>query len=64
MFTYCSENHVQWHRYVKVKGVIVAHADCKEHQDQVEVVLQSDAGLFPTAFVSNEKSLDCNEGEL
>lgn len=62
--THCSEYHVEWHGNVKVKRVIIAHADHEEHEDEVEVVLESDTRSLPAQLVSADKAFQRDECEL
>lgn len=55
---------MQRHGYVEVKGEVVAHADREEHEDEVEVVLQSDPRPLSSAFVSKHESFQSDKGEL
>lgn len=54
--TYRPENHVQWHGDVKVKGVVITNADSEEHQDQEEVIPESDPGSLSSHFVCENEA--------
>lgn len=52
-----SENHVQGHRDVKVKGIVVGHTGHEEHEHEQQVVLEADLPLLGTEFLSHYKAL-------
>lgn len=55
---------MQGHGYIKVKGIIIADADGEEHEDQIEIVPEADAGPFGAKFVRENEAFGSDKGEL
>lgn len=62
--THRPEDHVQWHGDVKVKGIIIGHTGDEEHENQKEIVLESDVPLSSPKLLGHHESLQGHESEL
>lgn len=55
---------MQWHGYVKVKGVIISHTGDEEHKNQKEIVLESDVPFPSAKLLGHYESFQGHKGEL
>lgn len=55
---------MQRHGDVEIERKVVAHADHEEHEDEVEVVLESDSGSLPAELVRENEPFQRDERKL
>lgn len=62
--SYRSKDHMQWHRNIEIKCVIVAYASYEKHNDQNGVAFVTDAKWFCAEFRCKNQSFQSDEGKL
>lgn len=64
IYTYCPEDHVQRHRNIEIKCIVVANVNHEKHNHQHGVVLEGDFRSSRSTFGRKEKAFQCNEEKL
>jgi len=62
--THSSKYHVQGHRNIKVKCIIIAYIGSKKHNDQNKVILYAYVWFDSATFGREQESLDGYEKKL
>ena len=59
-----SEDHVKWHRNIKIKSVVVADTWHKKHRDQYSVIFQSNLWFDSSELCREDEAMNGDEEEL